>query len=101
MYQISEMAEKVESRMFRGNGVTLQSQSALLRISGSRSLVSASGGIEIVRERDADVLRIGIRFLAHCGNGIIAGPSVAEAAQDVSRADKEKEEGRSIIQEKR
>ena len=63
MYQISEMAEKVESRMFRDDIVTQQSQSALLGIAGSRSLVSASGGIEIIRERNADVLCIGVASL--------------------------------------
>ena len=63
MYQISEMAEKIESRVFRDDIGTQQSQSALLGIAGSRSLVSASGGIEIVRERNADVLRIGVASL--------------------------------------
>jgi hypothetical protein len=60
------MAGKIESRVYRDNTACLQSQSALLGIAGTRSLVSASGGIEIVRERNADVLCIGIRFLAHC-----------------------------------
>ena len=63
MYQISEMAEKVESRVYQDNTACLQSQSVLLGIAGTRSLVSASGGIEIVRERNADVLRIGVASL--------------------------------------
>ena len=63
MYQISEMAGKIESRVYRDNTACLQSQSALLGIAGSRSLVSASGGIEIVRERNADVLCIGVASL--------------------------------------
>jgi hypothetical protein len=63
VYQISEMAGKIESRVYQGNTFTLQSQSALLGIAGTRSLVSASGGIEIVRERNADVLCIGVASL--------------------------------------
>ena len=83
MIQISEEAEKVESRMFWGKAVALQSQSALLGIAGTRSLVLASGVVELERERQSDILRIGIGILAHCGYGIVSRPSISLGAENV------------------
>ena len=41
------------------------SQAALLGIAGTGALVLRAGGVEVVREGNADVLRIGIGILVY------------------------------------